>query len=359
MMLGLAAPASTQAQTLLQEQPQPETLPDAPPVGWQLAPGLTVSGYATGQFLAPLGDTELPDNPGDVNNTQFSRRARFNLSHLSAIAWWEPAADWKLLGEIDLQNIAQLPSGSGAQYGAAASAYVALERVYADYRATDALTLRAGKFLTPIGHWNQDHSDPQTWTVLRPLISQAAFPTSVTGLMAFGSLPMADQWLDYQLYASNGGEWRPSPWTHPFDSAFGGRLSTSLNPDFKMGVSLSRFFERETPGNEFLLAGVDAAWTLGRAELSMEAMHRRSPGGQGGERGWFLQGALPVAGRWWLTGRQEYYRRDVDGWSSRSTLIGAVYKGVDHWTFKIEWVQLSARAVGQPAGLLSSLTLAF
>jgi len=396
-LLAAARPAAADDMAApLDDQPQPELSPDAPPPGVAIAPGLTLSGYATGQLLAPFGTTRQAPDPRIVDNPQFSQRPRFDLSHLSGIVWWQPSPAWKVLGEVDVQDALQLPGPASAntpvtipaqttgqqagigstlgnahgqaqsppagqyRYGAASSAYVSLERLYIDYRASDSVSVRVGKFLTPIGRWNQDHSDPQTWTVLRPLISQSAFPTNVTGLMGFGSTPVAGQWVDYQIYASDGGEWRPSPWTHPFNSAIGARLSTSLDPTLQVGVSASKFVERQDRSNEFLLTGLDAVWQWHRAEISAEAVQRHSTNwGGNGEHGWFVQAVLPVAARWWLSARIEAYRRTFDPDTTRSDLIGIVYKSGAHWVFKAEWVRPSSQSYGLPGGLLSSVTLAF
>ena len=342
--------------------PVQESVGDAPPVGIDIGQGITLSGYATIQLLAPLGSGIAPPAAAvsSVDDAQYSRRTRLDLSHLSGIAWWKPAPPWKLLAEVDLQDLVQLPDHEDNEDGSGSTPYVSLERLYADYQVSDALSVRAGKFLTPIGRWNQEHSDPQVWTVLRPLISQSAFPTNVTGLMLFGSLPIGSQWIDYQGYASNGGEWRSSPRVHPFDSAVGGRIATTLDPHLQVGLSLSRFSQSDFPQSEFHLSGVDATWSWHRAEISAEGVKRHAGSGTAGEeRGWFLQAAVPVAERWWLTSRVEAYKRAIDTSVHRSTLFGLVYKSGSHWVFKAEWVDPAPDAVGLPAGFLSSVTLAY
>jgi hypothetical protein len=343
-------------------EPVPENIPGAPPAGVAILPGLTLSGYATLQFLSPDGRgkaaTSTPGVPPNQDN-QYSRHARLDLSHLSGIAWWEPAPEWKVLAEVDLQDVVQLPAHS-ADDGSGSQPYVALDRLYVDYRASDSASVRAGKFLTPIGRWNQEHSDPQVWTVLRPLISQSAFPSTATGLMLFGSVPLGGQWVDYQAYASDGGEWRPSPHSHPFDRAFGGRLSTALNPALQVGVSLSRFIPRDYGSNEFDLYGVDGSFTWHRTEFSGEAIERRArDGAVAREHGWFLQGVAPLIDRWWGVARVEAYRRATDPSDSRTALVGFVYRSGRHWVFKVEWARATGSTEGLPSGLLSSVTLAY
>ncbi len=365
LALAVCAARALATDAAASEEPVQERVADAPPAGLGIAPGLTFSGYATAQFLSPDGaggaqPTLAHGRDVPAADSQYSRRARLNLSHLSGIVWWEPAPAWKVLGEIDLQDVVQLPGHRDAEDGPFSSRYAALDRLYVDYRLTDSLTLRAGKFLTPIGGWNQEHSDPQTWTVLRPLISQSAFPTSATGLMLSGSTPVAAQWIDYQVYASDGGEWRTSPRTQQFDHAFGGRVSTALDPDLQVGLSFSRFVQGDYAPLQFDLAGIDMAWTWRRAEFSGEAIVRRtSEGGTGTEYGWFVQAAVPLVDRWWAVGRLEEYKRAQDTGERQTALAGVVYRSGRHWVFKAEWVQASDGSAGLPSGFLSSLTLVY
>jgi hypothetical protein len=351
------------------EVPEPERVADAPPPGVKIGRDITLSGYATVQFLAPdvhgqQAATGSSSNAADEfdDNSQFSRRARLSLSHLSGIAWWEPSPAWKMLAEIDLQDVLQVPGNTQGNDddGSDSSPYVALERLYVDYRASDSVSFRVGKFLTPIGRWNQEHSDPQVWTVLRPLISESAFPTNATGVMVFGSLPIGSQWIDYQTYASDGGDLRSSPRSHPFDRAIGGRISTALNPDLQVGVSLSRFTQSDFANTEFNLVGVDAVWTWRRTKFSGEVISRHgNDGNTAEEHGWFAQAVTPISDRWWAVARLEAYQRAVDATENRTALVGIVYRSGSHWVFKAEWAQPSRDAAGLPSGLLSSLTLVY
>ena len=344
------------------ETPVPENLPDAPPPGTRLTDSLTISGYATTQFLVPDARSRAQQAPNAMltdDDSQSGHRTRLDLSHLSGIVWWEPSPAWKVLAEVDLQDVVQIPAHS-SEDGQASEPYVALDRLYVDYRAADTINIRAGKFLTPIGHWNQEHSDPQVWTVLRPLISQSAFPTNATGLMLFGSVPFGTQWIDYQTYAAAGGEWRPAPRSHPFDSAFGGRLSTALNPSIQVGISASRFQQDGLRSSRFNLIGADVALSWLGSEFSAEIIRRRGKDANvSDEHGWFAQAAVPVVRRWWGVARLEQYRRAVDESESSTALLGVVYKSDRHWVFKAEWAHASGGESSLPSGFLSSLTMVY
>jgi hypothetical protein len=366
-----AADAVSVAAAAVVDQVPAATSPPESPAGWRIAPGLTLAGWATLQFELPQrAAASLPSPAGDAvdhdgggresHDSQYTRRSRVGISHLAAILWWDPAPNWKLLAEVDSQDLLQLPAHHVDDDGPASAPYLALERLYVDYRAADAVNFRVGKFLTPVGRWNQDHADPLTWTTLRPLISQSAFPTNATGLMIFGNLAWGQQGVDYQLFAAGTTDWRSSPRIAPFDHALGVRVVAPLSPDLQIGLSSAEFVQRASASDRFNLSGVDAVWNWRGAEFSAEAIVRRgSDAEDSGERGGFVQAALPLALGWSVVTRIEAYKRSEDPRANRSALIGVVYRSGRHWVCKAEWVWPSRASQGLPQGLLASLTLLF
>jgi hypothetical protein len=352
------------------EAPAAASPPESPP-GWRIAPGLTLAGWATLQvelpqraaasLPSPAGDRADPEGGArESHDSQYTRRSRIGVSHLAAILWWEPAPNWKLLAEVDSQDLLQLPAHHLDDDGPASAPYLALERLYVDYRAADALNLRVGKFLTPVGRWNQDHADPLTWTTLRPLISQSAFPTNATGMMVFGSLAWGQQGVDYQLFAAGRNDWRASPRIAPFDHALGVRVVAPLSADFQIGLSTAEFVQRGAESDRYRLSGIDVVWNWRGAEISAEVVVRRgSDAEDSGERGGFVQAALPLAPHWSAVTRVEAYKRGEDPRANHSALVGVVYRSGRHWVCKAEWVRPSRGSQGLPQGLLASLTWLF
>jgi len=54
-----------------------------------------------------------------------------------------------------------------------------VERIYLDYLFNDALRLRVGKFITPIGIWNPIHIPPLKWTSIDPPAATDFFPREI------------------------------------------------------------------------------------------------------------------------------------------------------------------------------------
>lgn len=73
------------------------------------------------------------------------------------------------------------------------------ERFYVNYSFSDALNLRAGKQITPIGYWNLEPINVLRDTSSNPLYSKQIFPKLFTGIDLYGYLD-SDNELSYHLF---------------------------------------------------------------------------------------------------------------------------------------------------------------
>lgn len=344
----------------------PATQPVDQRMGLALGHGLTLGGWGTLQLEAPTrsapaltdlgGATESGNQQAQFPDAQVASHPRVALSDLSGMLWWDASPGLKALAEVDSRYALQMPS-RGQDPDAP---YLALERLYLDYRWNDSVSIRAGKFLTPVGRWNQDHADPLTWTTMRPLISQSAFPTHTTGLLVSGRLGVGAQDLDYQLFAAGRQDWRTDPADDRFQRASGLRLVLPVGDKLQLGASVADFRQQSFFGDNSHLVGADFRWSSSGLQIDGEAIVRQgAAASDSGDRGWFLQGVFPLVPRWYLSSRIEAYKRRQDNAATRSALVGVVYRSGRFWVFKAEWVQPDGRPPGVPQGLLASLTLLF
>lgn len=235
-----------------------------------------------------------------------------------------------------------------------------VERLYAEYAFADALRLRAGRFLTPIGQWNEVHAEPLTWTALRPLTTYRPFAKSTTGLMAAGALVLGGRDVGYALYAAAPGLGTPGREERRFVQAVGGRAAAELAPGLLVGASVGRLRashprevdddstgaehfdagdaagddDRDEEAHPRTLLGADFSWSIGRIELLSEAVALSSEAGQSNERGAFLQGVFRVVGPVYAVGRTEIYE-DVDGRRLHIQTLGATARPTRHLTLKL------------------------
>lgn len=354
------------------------------------ASGLTLGGYATAEYSAPRGE---PD--------------QLKAGHLSAFVWWDAVAGipaLKAFTELDLLNAttqrARRPNQDDERR-------VSLERLYLEGTLDDALVLRGGKFLTPIGRWNLIHADPLTWTTTRPLATQSLYPHNVTGVGASGQLVFGAWNLGYSLYGGGSRQWRADRFEDPFAQVRGLRLVLTLPGDVQVGTSQARYRLLSARNAERGLAGLDLFWAHAGFELTGEWLHTwggpaitpapgggggGGPGGSGGSSGGatapggngappggpaapqrpnpfepvdgtfragFVQGAAPVAGRVWLVGRIDWLRNGRSQLTGRQTLIGVTWRPSSATSLKLEWVRAHDPGTPLPEGFYSSVSLLF
>jgi hypothetical protein len=129
---------------------------------------------------------------------------------------------------------------------------IEIERVYLEWAALRALTIRAGVFLTPYGIWNVDHGSPAIVTVDRPyIIGSQFFPERQTGFEVLGRFELsAHNGLGYHLTLSNG--MGPTSITRDLDSnkAVGGRLYWTNDSVGELRIGGSIFYGRDTNSRE-------------------------------------------------------------------------------------------------------------
>jgi hypothetical protein len=184
---------------------------------------------------------------------------------------------------------------------------IVIERAWLEYRLDQALSLRAGQFLTPYGVWNVDHGSPTLIDIAPPFpIGQELFPRSQVGLEAYGSVFLGDARLGYHATVSNG-RIGSNPQYLDFDQNLGagGRLflETGAVGELKIGGSAyaGKFTDKRQgleyervpatglpvpllvkkttlqTGDEVGLAA-DIRWDLGRLTLIGEYIEQRLSG---------------------------------------------------------------------------------
>ena len=251
---------------------------------------------------------------------------------------------------------------------------VDLERLYADYRATKEMTFRFGKFLTPVGHWNQIHADPLVWTVDRPVTTATPFARHATGAMLYGSFSALRNDWDYNVFvddsdlldpaqqkelAFEGGNAGASP-HNAFERAAGARLSYHfLNDSANVGASYLRYEMYELSERKELY-GLDALWSVDRMEFSGEWIYRASQGSrEESEHGGFVQAVLPLTEHIYFIGRHERYKAALLAQSATINSAGLTVRPHPAIAVKLEYRGGSHNELLAPTGWLGSLAVLF
>jgi hypothetical protein len=309
--------------------------------GLQLGP-VRVGGYATLTYQHTRGSP-----PG---------AARTALENASLSLWWDIASRWKVFAEFDYES----PIGPRASGIDPEQRYLALERMYVDYAIDERTTVRAGKFLTPIGRWNVIHASPLVWTTSRPLVTTLAFPTNVTGAMLSKRTEWSGTPAEWSLYGSVGREFDPDPSIDPFREAIGAHMSISPLPELSLGMSYVNFEQSRTSTARRQLAGIDVRWERRGYELSSEALGRLTQKGESREEGGvFVQAVVPLVPRLFAVARYEYYHQGDVNSVAHLWLGGVAYRVTPAVVAKMEYVGGRRNLVRAPLGFLASLSVLF
>lgn len=258
--------------------------------------------------------------------------ASFDLTEATAAILLSGTAGTRLsyFGELDLAS-----RGSENWTGRQDDRTLEVERLYAEYSFSDALRLRGGRFLTPIGQWNENHAEPLTWTTLRPLTSYRPFAKSSTGLMVAGETTALGRGLGYAAFLAPPSFSETPSEENAFLNAVGARVALEVVPGTYLGFSSvgfkgSRPEEAEDGGRggleedgvdvgegaregreederERVLVGLDFLARVRGVEVSGEGVWVSESAPEPVQRGGFLQGVIPLVGRLFAVIRAEGY----------------------------------------------------
>jgi len=213
-----------------------------------------------------------------------------------------------------------------------------IERLYAEYLHSDVLHVRGGKFLTPVGTWNEVHADPLTWTVSRPPITEAAFPEFITGMEFYGNFILADEDMSYILMGQSGesiDEWTGFRKTH---SLAGIKLKWFASPRFNIGVPLLYYTEYEIDDRVYL-TGLDFTYKKSDHEIRFESTYSKvdlEGGGIKEEYGYYIMGVYGLTDKLFAVLRQDYLKMRESSDHHMTVDLGFTYKYKPQVVFKVE-----------------------
>jgi hypothetical protein len=130
---------------------------------------------------------------------------------------------------------------------------VGIERSYVEWVPFDAFNVRAGKFFTPFGIWNVDHSVTVLLTPRVPYLLNY-IPRTQVGIQVHGTvyLPVVD--IKYNLYVSNGQDVAAAVKDYANDKCFGGRLRMNAQSRLfnELSLGVSGYYGRQIQKTEYL-----------------------------------------------------------------------------------------------------------
>lgn len=301
--------------------------------------GWRIGGYASTKVELPR---DLPWN--------------FDVSDLSLFLSWDNGSRLHFFSELEAGDAL---SAGEHQWPSTKNAHFEFERFYLDTLINNQLSIRLGKFLTPIGQWNLIHAAPLVWTTFRPVATENLFSTHASGMMLHGLVPIGGHQLEYALFGDVSSDIDPHLSKNPFENAAGARLRYALSDNLQIGVSFANFVLKEQAANRHSLAGLDIAWTFQKLDLSTEVVYRDDEHARSAQH-WqgYIQGVGHINPHWAVIGRYEFFEQATEA-TGQVGLFGIAYRPLPALIWKLEYRLGTHNENLAPDGLAASFSVLF
>jgi hypothetical protein len=299
--------------------------------------GLTLGGYST------IG---LDRDEGQA--------AKLGLDELSFFVIWDPLARLHFFSELEFEDLLHVNTDGE---GGTDDARFLTERLHGDFSWMDQATVRAGKFLTPIGRWNVIHAQPLVWTTSRPLVTSLPFDPHVTGASVFGSVFPNASAVNYSLYGQFVNQLDPdTSFPVTTDRGGGARVEHASRHGPAIGTSYYGF---TSAGAWHHLWGLDLLWRHQRFELMGEFAYQLAVAGGSDQWGLYLQPVIELVPRVYAVGRYEHYTQAAPLAAVNLIDLGVAYKPVPSIVLKAEYLIADHVAEQSPPGVKGSFAILF
>lgn len=307
LALGLAAPLSAQEEPVVRttesEEPLVLHVPEFEEPLFSIDSPIGPFEYRAGRGLR-FGDTGL--RVGGFTTFEFDQEqgasgGEFELDSVNLLVLFEPIPEFALFSEIEFGDLLIVETDTGKS---TSDLKVELERLYGEWRFSDSLKTRVGKFQTPVGRWNLVPAEPFVWTAIEPVGVEVAFDEYLTGAAFQGTLYRGADRVDYWAYGQATRQLEPEDDDlDPARAVGGGRLQWGRQ-NWSLGSS---FLAAQVKDRWSFLGGLDAEVQLGPLELTTEFMIERGDVAERVLTDVYVQGVLELCGGLYGVTRYEYF----------------------------------------------------
>jgi len=312
--------------------------------------------YQAGRGLR-LGKTGLTVGGFSTVEAEFLEggERRGGLEELNFLISFDPVPFVHLFTELGVGTLAELERG---RKGVHSNPSLEVERLYLDLGTNDALRLRFGKFLTPIGRWNLARIEPLLWTTSEPLIVEEVFDDSTTGAMLHGAVFPQGGALSYSLYGAYLPPLDAESDEHPARYSAGAHLEWASLKGWTIGAS---YFASQLENKEWNhLGGADLLWhPHRRVELSGEILFGEGSREDGRLWGLYAQTVVEVMRTLYLVGRYERFDPPGGGRAINLFDLGFAWVPVPYLRFKADYLITDHRHELAEPGVRMSFSLLF
>jgi hypothetical protein len=246
---------------------------------------------------------------------------------------------FKIFAELEADDPLAYTKGSGKED----NLNLYIERLYIEYVFSDAVKIRGGRFITPLGIWNQVHINALKWTTSNPVAAEWFFPRFTTGLNIYGFLPFFDESIEYQLFIQKTKNIDSGYNNVKTDDFYGFQLKKFFGVNKYIGINGGKFFDtslRETStfGGIFGYINIRRFYLFGEFYYAYEhEEHHTVYDRNFDKKSYYVQGVYRVFPKNYFTLRKEYFRDYSDNAYLNVWTIGWNYKPLFNILLKGEY----------------------
>lgn len=216
-------------------------------------------------------------------------------------------------------------------------------RLYADIHLDEALNIKLGRFLTPIGIYNPTYINALRWTNIRPLVVQNFFPDIITGMQLHGQIGSD---VEYSVFTQLEDNEKVSISKVPVSDFNGAEVRYLFGLNSRVALNYGQYTSN-TFKEVCKFGGGNALVEFENDELSAELLYKAgmwtnlsNTKTTWNDLSWYTQYVHNLVGTHYLAARVGRKMRDGNGvgsWDESNGVLGYIYRPVSALSYKAEY----------------------
>jgi len=216
-----------------------------------------------------------------------------------------------------------------------------IERAFLNYKQSDYLNLKMGKFITPIGHWNLTPINVLKDTTSNPKYASEIYPKFTTGVMAYGYLPF-DESIEYSAFMQQSKDLDPNYVNIETDEYYGVEFKKHFD-NLIVGVNMGEYELEEEHRKYF---GASLKYEASKVQILAEYSHLiydhpNTSTQEHDKYAYYIQGRYKINRKHFVIGRYERFKDEFHSIDEEIKIIGYNYRPLYPVSLKGEY-QLSS-----------------
>jgi hypothetical protein len=279
--------------------------------GWKVNDKLTISGYFSTEYFF------------------LNQNSKFVFDDMALLAYGHLSSSLSYFVEIESSE-SYINDFHNSSVSKNFITYV--ERGYLDYSNSEAIHIRVGKMVTPIGYWNYEPINVLRDTTSSPIYSFSTFPKLLTGLDLYGRLSYLDG-AQYHLFMQNNKDLDDTKLNIKSKYFYGLSLEYEIEEDTQVGGSVGRYkIDGSNQVVNFVQA--DTKYTYNDVDIQSELIYLKNENTSFTQLTGYLQGQYHLNMKHSLVGRYEYIDKDK---INMIGILGYSYRPIYPVSFKMEY----------------------